>query len=63
MADSNTDNARTAYEFVAKAHDSTLAQRDRVSERANGTVLVIAVVFGALSYGAGNLWASPTLSF
>lgn len=48
-------NVTTAYTHVMKAYDYRLAQQDRMAERANKMVMVIALVFAALSYGGAQL--------
>lgn len=54
-ADFNNENARLAYAHVVKVYDDVLSERHRIAERANRTVLVIALFFTALSYGGTNL--------
>ena len=49
------DNVGIAYEYTLKVYDEILAQQAKNAERANKMILVIALVFAALSYGGANL--------
>lgn len=53
--ETGSENVRVAYEYVVKAHNDVIRQQDKNAERANKLILVVWLVFAALSYGATNL--------
>lgn len=52
--DTALQNARAAYEYVVKAHDDVLGQQDLSAQRASKLGIMIALLFGALSFGLGH---------
>lgn len=55
MPDTDDNNIVSAYAYLTKVHDDLLSQETRTAERANKMAIVIALVFTALSFGAGHL--------
>lgn len=54
-ADTKNANVSIAYTHVVKIYDDAIAARVRLTENANKLALIIAIIFAALSFGAGHL--------
>ncbi len=53
------DNAQIAYEYIRQAYDDIFRLRLEDSNRLHKLLIVIVILFSALSYGLGELPATP----